>query len=225
VRGMRASVRRAMRRRGRERLHCMGIAVLVLLVPRPSAAQEYHVDRDAENVVRFLSDATIDDFEGVTDRIDGFVRLGGAGGSGEAGSGLAVGATAGSDFYLEVDLASLDTGIRLRNRHMRDNYLETGRFPYASFAGSFARVSAAPGGGFTVVGGGELSIHGVNRAANIVCAVDPSGTGYRARCSFAVLLSDYDIDIPKVMFMKLANEIRVELDFLVVPAPVEGGVR
>ena len=56
----------------------------------------------------------------------------------------------------------------------------------------------------------------------IVCEVAPSGRGFRARCSFEVLLSDFDIEIPKVMFMKLANEIRLELDFFVAPADLEG---
>ena len=33
----------------------------------------------------------------------------------------------------EVDLRSLDTGLDLRNEHMRDKYLETDKFPNAVF--------------------------------------------------------------------------------------------
>ncbi|MBK9304990.1 MAG: YceI family protein [bacterium] len=37
---------------------------------------------------------------------------------------------------MDVDLAALDTGIGLRNRHMRENHLETDRFPQAVFRGA-----------------------------------------------------------------------------------------
>jgi len=192
-----------------------GLAVLIwTAAPFGIAAQEYHVALQADNVVRFISEATIEDFEGVTERIDGFIVLG--------DGGLASGSTEGSDFYLEVDLGSLDTGIGLRNRHMRDNYLETDRFPYATFGGSFVEVSEGDDGWMRVTGRGDLGIHGISRSMEIVCDVAPSEGGFRARCSFEVLLSDFDIEVPKVMFMKLANEIRVELDFFVAPADVEG---
>lgn len=191
------------------------VAAVAVPGPRAVSAQEYHVDLDANNVVRFISQAPIDDFEGVTDRIDGFIVLG--------DGGLAAGATEGSELYLEVDLASLDTGIGLRNRHMRDNYLETDRFPYATLGGVFVDVAEGSNGSFQVTAEGDLSIHGVSREVEVACLVSPSGQGYRARCGFEVLLSDFDIRIPKVMFMKLANEIRLELDFFVAPARLEGG--
>lgn len=187
--------------------------LLGLAAPPVVGAQEYHVDLEADNVVRFISEATIEDFEGVTAAIDGFIVLG--------SGGLVEGATEGSDFYLEVDLGSLDTGIGLRNRHMRDNYLEVDRFPYATFAGGFGDVSPGDDGWMRVVGQGDLGIHGMSRSMEIPCDVAPSGGGFRARCAFEVLLSDFGIEIPKVMFMKLANEIRLELDFYVAPADLE----
>jgi hypothetical protein len=58
---------------------------------------------------------------------------------------------------------------------------------------------------------------------DVTCDVTPDGRGYHASCSFPVLLSDHHIKIPKVMFLKLANEIRVELDFTVTPAGGSSG--
>ena len=184
-----------------------------------AGAQEYHVDRRAENSVRFISRACIEEFDGVTDRIDGYVLLGEGGlGKGATGEGTAL--------YLEVDLASLDTGIGLRNRHMRDNYLEVADHPFATFQARIQEVETVADGGFRVTAQGDLTIHGVARGRELTCRVDPRGGGYRARCPFEVLLSDHDIEIPKVMFLKLANEIRLELDFQVRPAgPPNGGRR
>ena len=69
-----------------------------------------------------------------------------------------------------------------------------------------------------MVATGTLGIHGREQERNIFCTAEPLGEGYRIRCAFQVLLSDFDIDIPQVMFLKLANEIELELDFALKPA-------
>ena len=38
---------------------------------------------------------------------------------------------------------------------------------------------------------------------------------HRVTCRFPVLLGDHGIEIPRVMFMKLAEEVVVEVDFFV----------
>ena len=89
---------------------------------------EYQVDHSRENVVKFISHAPMDDFEGVTDKIDGYIYW--------EGDNL----LNKSDMYFEVDLNSIDTGIGLRNRHMRDNYLETDQYPYTHFKGTLTKA-------------------------------------------------------------------------------------
>jgi len=203
-----------MRRRAAGRGGTLALAaalVVATAAPRPAPAQEFDVDTGAANVVRFISRASIEEFDGVTDRIDGYVLL--------TEPALSMGMeTNDTEFYFEVDLASLDTGIGLRNRHMRDNYLEVKRYPYATFQGALVGVSALSTGGYRVDTTGTLAIHGVEREVRIPCDVSPAGSGYRTFCSFQVRLSDYDIEIPRVMFLKLADEIRLELDFTLRPA-------
>lgn len=191
----------------------LALAAVAVLCPGPRsvAAQELHVDRNAANVVRFISQTTVDEFEGVTDRIDGYVLLDGAPLSGRTGSGD-------TELYLEVDLASIDTGIGLRNRHMRDNYLETDEHPYATYRGRIVGTEDASDGGIRVLSRGTFEVHGVARERELTCDVAPAGAGYRARCAFPVLLGDHDIEIPRVMFLRLADEVRVEVEFTVVPA-------
>ena len=192
------------------------LLALALAPPGVGAAQEFHIDRRADNLVRFISHASVEEFEGVTERIDGYVLLDAprlAPGTGGDSTGI----------HLEVDLASLDTGIGLRNRHMRDRYLEVGKYPFAIFDGKIAHTE--PGGADTlrVTAQGTLTIHGVARPRDLSCRVEPRKQGYRAQCAFEVLLSDHQIEIPKVMFLKLANEIGLELDFTVMPAGASNG--
>jgi polyisoprenoid-binding protein YceI len=176
------------------------------------SAQEYHVDRTAERRAAFLSEAPIEAFEGVTDRIDGYVVLDGDG-------VRAVEAPEGAQLYFEVDLASLDTGIGLRNRHMRDNYLEVEEYPWATFSGDVARILEAPGG-WTVRSRGTFTVHGVEQPRVLECAVSEDGDGFAVACAFDVNLGDHDIEIPRVMFLKLAEDVRVDVSFRLRPAPI-----
>jgi len=170
------------------------------------AGQEYQVDLSQENRVRFISDAPLEDFEGITHRIDGFLFLSGEGLGGE--TDLAT-----SEFFFEVDLASLDTGIGLRNRHMRNNYLETEEFPFTSFTGRIVRLEEHGPGSYRVLTRGTLAIHGIEREREIECTAVSQGARLRVRCAFQVTLSDHDIPIPKLMFMKIDEVMELDLDF------------
>lgn len=188
---------------------------MVALLPVGSAGQEYHVDLEARNQVTFLSDAPLEDFEGVTHLIDGFLVLPEGWVSGEGSLGD-------SRFYFEVDLGSLDTGIGLRNRHMRDRYLHTDRFPFVSFGGSVSSLAPAGDGGFQATASGDFSLHGVDRSRDVQCLGERRGEGLIVRCAFDVILSDHDIPIPKLMFMKIDEIMKVRLEFNLKPAMGEG---
>jgi polyisoprenoid-binding protein YceI len=181
--------------------------VLLTLLSAPHArALECHVDRDLDNRVRFISEAPIEDFEGVTDRIDGYVLWN--------GDSLVPGSDyAGSEFYFEVALATLNTGIGLRNSHMRENYLETDKFPYAVYKGHIARVESDSNSNLRVLSSGTMTIHGVERAYEIVCRVEPGPAGYRVRSEFQVALPDFNIEVPSLMFLKINEVMQLELDF------------
>lgn len=192
-----------------------GSGMLTGLAPARLRAQEFDVDTSAAREVRFTSRTELFHFDGVTHRIDGYVLL--------TGPRLAAGMpTDSSQLYFEVDLASLHTGIGMRDRHMRDDYLQVRKYPYAEFKGALTEVAADSSGAFRVTARGTMSIHGVRKAMTTSCDVSPSGSGYKVRCTFPLLLSDFDISIPKLMFLKLSNRIRLDVDFSVIP-PKTGG--
>lgn len=206
------------RLRNRGRVHRAPLLVPGLLALATSAGvaggQEFDVDHQAKNLVRFVSRTTVQSFDGTTDRIDGYVLLG--------RTPLGPASAGGSELYFEVDLASLDTGIGLRNRHMRDEYLEVARYPFATYQGRVVQVDSADGG-VRVTSQGTFSLHGVDKTMRISCDVVGAGDGYRATCAFPVRLSDFNVAIPRVMFLKLADEIELNLDFTVAPVKSPNG--
>lgn len=166
-------------------------------------AGEYHVSKDRDNLVKFISDALIEEFEGVTDKIDGYLFW--------EGEDL----TAKSDLYFEVDLNTLDTGIGLRNRHMRENYLETETYPFTHFKGKIVQVDTVSNDKFNVRAEGIMFIHGVEQKKSVEAVLIKNNDVIQVQAAFEVKLSDYKIDIPSIMFYKIDEVMRLEMDFFI----------
>lgn len=163
----------------------------------------------AKQTVQFVSDAPIEKIVGKTSEANGEVSLdlanlpSGAGGS------------------IRVNMKSLDTGLSLRNEHMRDNHLQTEEFPEAVFTIT-SIVTAEPadisaGGTSNTLVRGELDLHGVKKQYEMLgrIAYDPATSTLTASYKWDVLLQDHAIPRPEFLFMKLSDtqQITVELEF------------
>ena len=171
----------------------------VILTVTPALAETWTVvaGHDATEVV-FKSKATLESFEGRTRTVNGWIKL-------DSLNTIS--------WRIEVDLADLDTGIGLRNRHMRENHLHTDEFPVAVFEGE--QVSdAIAGPEMTVALVGNFTLHGVSveRTIEIHLKFLPDGD-LTASAEFGISLADHEIPRPGFLMMKLADvqQLRVRL--------------
>lgn len=172
----------------------------------PASGVELQVDKTQKNLVKFTSHAQIETFSGTTDKIDGYVIW--------PGDELKPDTVpADNKVYFEVQLDGLDTGIGLRNRHMRENYLETDKYPMARYTGTVGKVDSSQSNANQVTTSGKFSIHGVDRPVTITGLVSKQGDHLRVTSGFDVKLTDYGIKVPSMMFLKLNEVIRIVLDF------------
>lgn len=123
------------------------------------------------------------------------------------------------EIRVTVDMATLDTGIGLRNGHMRDNHLHTDEFPSGTFTGGAivegGGPALAPGEPVSLEIEGELQLHGVTRKIRIPLELKlVAGGDLTVQSSFPVTLSDYDIPRPGFLVMKLGETQRVEVRLL-----------
>ncbi len=180
--------------------------VWVLLgVTANSLAVEWQVDLTKPRVAKFISRAPLEEFEGITEDIDGYLYW-------EDDSLFK-----NNQFYFEVNLNTLDTGIGLRNRHMRERYLETDKWPVASYQGKIVDVAKTDSAGLTVYEvqtQGTFSVHGVERDIEVAGTVEMLEAGLmRIKAAFQIELPDYNIKIPQVMFFKLNKVIKIRVMF------------
>lgn len=151
-------------------------------------------------MVKFISETPLEDFEGVTDKIDGYLM------------GNPQNMTEKSEMYFEIQLNSIKTGIGLRDRHMRENYLHTDKYPITHFTGKITDAKKNSDG-WDVNVEGDIFIHGVKKKIQSKGELIKTKEGYRVKSNFVVALSDFKVEIPSLMFQKINENIKIELDF------------
>jgi len=108
-----------------------------------------------------------------------------------------------------VQLATLQTGIELRDRHMRDEVLEVQRFPVATLRVPNAPLATASTSGTTRA---ELTVHGQTHPMEVSFQVAQRG-GYDVTATFRMDLRDYGMTAPVYLGVKVKPEVDVSADF------------
>jgi polyisoprenoid-binding protein YceI len=98
----------------------------------------------------------------------------------------------------------------LQREHFNEKYLESERFPTASFSGKIIEdLDLTKDGTYEVRAKGDLEIHGVKQTRIIKSKLTVSKGKVSIDTNFTVPLSDHNIMIPKIVGQKIATEIEV----------------
>lgn len=105
----------------------------------------------------------------------------------------------------------------LMQEHFNENYLESTKFPKATFTGEITAgdVNWEKDGVYEVTVSGELTMHGISQKVESPATLTIKNGKVSATSTFVVAVADYGIEIPKVVAEKIAKEveIRVKTDF------------
>ena len=104
---------------------------------------------------------------------------------------------------IQFDLKSLDTGIELRDEHMKDKYLQVETHSMASLTLKDVKSSD---GEFDF--NGVMKLHGVERPVSGVAQL----TEGKLVASLKLKLSDYEIAIPSFQGITVADEVTVKVN-------------
>lgn len=159
-----------------------------------------------QSEVQFVSDAVLETFSGKTKNVSGWLEC----------DVEKLGATRASFI---VQAASLNTGNRLRDKRMRNDFLETDKFSDIRFdlkrvVSPVSRLES--GKKVELTGEGDFLIHGVTRNESIPLQVtyDQGQKSVTVQSQFPIRLSDYQIERPQVLWFKLAETVEVKLNFV-----------
>jgi polyisoprenoid-binding protein YceI len=113
----------------------------------------------------------------------------------------------------------------LMQDHFNENYMESSKFPDATFKGTITNLSDinfAKDGKYTAHATGKMKIHGVERDIKTTGTITVAGTSIRINSDFAVAPADYNISIPSVVRDNIAKEIKVNVDGTLAPMSASG---
>ncbi len=193
-------------------------AALALAAPAAAQPRTFTIRDDGGSRIQFVSDAPLETITGVSSHVTGEVAFDPADLSSARGT-------------VRVRVASLRTGIDLRDEHLRgDGWLGAQRFPDATL--EVTRVEGAqslsPNHPTTARVHGRFTLHGVTREvvseatvrlipfSEELRAARVDGDVLRVQASFRVRLTDHGVSIPLPVRLKVANEIEVNVNLRAV---------
>lgn len=121
----------------------------------------------------------------------------------------------GEQLLAKVPLDTLKTGIDLRDRHMREKYLETGKFPFATLVVDKATLKLPEADGQTVQakGKGQFTVHGVTREQAFAYTAQRAGGVDQITATFRTNFRDHGVSVPSYLGITVKPEIDVEVSF------------
>jgi polyisoprenoid-binding protein YceI len=182
------------------RTHAAALACVAALTGVASASNALQVKEGEVSIVCPLTVGG--SFEAKTDAVDGEVALASPA---EPMKG-----------ELIVDLQKLETGIGLRDRHMKDNYLQVEKGEqFAEARLQDIRVEKLEG---KTTFKGLLTLHGERKEVTGTAELKPNGAGYRVDATFKVRLSEFQIPDPTYLGVGMKDELQVRVRFTAAPA-------
>ena len=132
----------------------------------------------------------------------------------DARTGQAVGAVNQStkDVFFKVPMKSFVFKKALMQEHFNENYVESDKFPYATFKGKITDdVDLSKDGTYTVSVSGDFTIHGVTKPRTIPGTIIVKGNTMEVKSAFDVKLADHDITIPTIVAKQIAEVVSVKV--------------
>ncbi len=102
----------------------------------------------------------------------------------------------------------------LMEEHFNENYMESTKFPRATFAGTtdISGVNMAKDGTYKVLAKGKLTMHGVTREVEAPGTIVVTKGKATMKSTFSVKPEDYNIKIPSTVRDKIAKVVNITLE-------------
>lgn len=164
----------------------------VLFVCFHAEAQDILIDRATR--ISFFSEAPLENISAVTQ---------------QATSALD---TASREIAFKAPIKSFAFKKQLMQEHFNENYLESDKFPHATFGGKINEpINWDRDGTYRVTVAGNLEIHGVKKFYTTNATIEVRGGMITATAKFEVSVADHKVDIPRIVIKNIAEVVEVEV--------------
>jgi polyisoprenoid-binding protein YceI len=126
----------------------------------------------------------------------------------------ALDATSG-DFVFRVLMKSFTFEKALMQEHFNENYVESDKFPNATFLGKVTNIKDVltdKDGTYPVTVEGKLTIHGITKTVSVKGTFGISKDKLLAKAKFTILLPDYQIEVPGAVVNNISKSIEITVE-------------
>lgn len=171
----------------------LGVLCLYLsIMSSESFAQKYKSD---SSYVHFFSDAPMEDIEAT--------NL-----NGQSAFDFETG-----EIVFSIPISSFEFEKSLMQEHFNENYLESDKYPKATFTGKLRGFSKSIKKKQKATADGTMTIHGVEQQISVEGELLVNDAIAKIECQFPIKLEEYEVKIPKVVFYNIAEVVDVTVNF------------
>lgn len=189
-------------------MFALAMAVGTMHSVQAASNAKFTVEGSEESRVQFISKAPLETISGVGHTVTGDIDVD-------------PGAISKAKGKIELDVASIRTSVDLRDEHLRsDAWLDAKKYPKIKF--ELGKIEGAdkltPNQAVDVKVKGKLTMHGVTREETATAKVRwVPEKGLRVQANFKVKLTDYKIEVPSVVRLKVSDDIELNVMLSVKP--------
>jgi polyisoprenoid-binding protein YceI len=175
-------------------IQIFSVTMLFLFVSLLAKGQVYELKK---NKITFFSEAPLENIDATSEEASALLD------------------TDKKQFAFNIKMQSFDFKKELMKEHFNEKYLESDKYPKATFTGNVINFIKNSKGIQPVTAKGKLTIHGVTRDVEIPAKLEiTSENKVHVTSTFVIKLEDYNITRPKLVWQNLAEQVEVKVDFV-----------
>mgnify|MGYP002137540013 CR=1 FL=1 len=106
----------------------------------------------------------------------------------------------------------------LMQEHFNENYIESDKYPKAIFKGKInEKIDFTKNGTYDISATGDFTLHGVTKARTLKGKIAVNQANLSITTDFDVALADHKIEVPQIVFVKIAQIIKVKNKYTFAP--------
>jgi hypothetical protein len=170
--------------------------ILACLPLTETLSQKYSIEKSD---IVFFSDAAIEDIKADNKKASGIFNA------------------ANGDIVFSIPINEFQFEKSLMQEHFNEKYMESDKFPKATFSGKVTGFDANASGTQQAKANGKLTIHGVTNEVEIPGTVEKKDKNLILKTKFMVKLADHKIAIPQLLWQNIAEQVEVTCEFAFKP--------
>jgi YceI-like domain len=173
------------------------ILIISLLISGKSFGQMYSTQ---SGEISFFSDTPMENISAVNKNVGAIIN------------------TSTNEVAVSMKMTGFEFPNKLMQEHFNENYMESEKYPVGTFKGKIIEsIDYTKNGTYDVTAKGQFTIHGVTVPREMKGKLTVENQKINLISNFDVKLVDHKIDIPKLVFAKIAEVISVKTKYSLMP--------